>query len=249
MAVSAVRIRQSSAARSGRIFERSFSTRRRPATDIGKTMARSCLATTRTTARSSMPAAWAQPVAPDGLCRAARGQAGRTGAARVERVTARGIETRAVERRHARWKPASRYCNVPRAEGFTRQPRSSFRTHAMGRDKVGRNGIPKPAGAGGGSSSLSLEPFGVTARINHLEITLRLRPEGGSRVQAPLRSGASSSSKTSACRIASTSMRAPLSIWRNEGAFSTALASEIHDARIALFSSVDSFASFVTSQG
>jgi hypothetical protein len=176
MAVSAVRIRQSSAARSGRIFERSFSTRRRPATDIGKTMARSCLATTRTTARSSTPAAWAQPVAPDGLCRAARGRAGRTGAARVERVTARGIETRAVERRHARWKPARRYCNVPRAEGFTRQPRSSFRTHAMGRDKVGRNGIPRPAGADGGSASLSLEPFGVTARINHLEITLRLRP-------------------------------------------------------------------------
>ena len=49
----------------------------------------------------------------------------------------------------------------------------------MGRDKsMGRNGIPKPAGAGGGSSSLSLEPFRGSTRLNHLEITLRLRGEG-----------------------------------------------------------------------
>ena len=51
----------------------------------------------------------------------------------------------------------------------------------MSCDKGGPNGIPKPAGAGGGSSSLSLEPSEPESR--NLEITLRLRPEGDSRLQ------------------------------------------------------------------
>src|ERR1700733_12151456 len=95
---------------------------------------------------------------------------------------------------------------------------------------LGRNGIPKPAGAGGGSSSLSLEPLEELTRFIHFEITLRLRPEGCSRLPFSLRSGDCSSSKTRARRIASTSTTAPLSSRRNEGAFSTARASEIHDA-------------------
>ena len=48
---------------------------------------------------------------------------------------------------------------------------------------LGRNGIPKPAGAGGGSSSLSLAPDAGPTRLNNLEITPRLRPEGGSCLQ------------------------------------------------------------------
>src|SRR5882757_1439456 len=112
---------------------------------------------------------------------------------------------------------------------------------------LGRNGIPKPAGAGGGSSSLSLAPGGGPTPLNHLEITPRRPREGGSRLLSPLRSGASSSSKTSARRIASTSTTAPLSSRRNEGAFSTARASETHDARTALFSAVVSFGLLVTS--
>jgi hypothetical protein len=45
----------------------------------------------------------------------------------------------------------------------------------MGRDKDGRNGILRPAGAGVRSSSLSsLELFGGRTRLNHLEIMLCL---------------------------------------------------------------------------
>ena len=44
----------------------------------------------------------------------------------------------------------------------------------------GRNGIPKPAGAGGGSSSsLSFERFGGPTRFNHLETTLCRQLDGG----------------------------------------------------------------------
>ena len=49
--------------------------------------------------------------------------------------------------------------------------------------------------------------------------------------------------------MASTSTTAPLSSWRKEGAFSTVRASEIHDARTALFSAVVSLGSLVTSSG
>ena len=122
-----------------------------------------------------------------------------------------------------------------RPTSFTRSAHASFAlqaARALAVTKVGRNGIPNPAGAGGGSSSLSLEA------LNHFKTTLRLRPEGGSRLQFSLRSCAISSSEPSACKIASTSTTAPLSSRRNEGAFSTARASEIQDARIALFSAV-----------
>jgi hypothetical protein len=61
--------------------------------------------------------------------------------------------------------------------------------------------------------------------------------------------GRHSSSKTSACKIASTSMTAPLSSRHNEGVFSTARASEIHEARTALFSALVSFGLLVTSMG
>src|ERR1700722_4167011 len=90
---------------------------------------------------------------------------------------------------------------------------SALSKHApwAGDKGLGRNGIPKPAGAGGGSSSLSLAPDGGPTPLNHLESTPGLPPEGGSRLPSSLRSGASSSSKTSACKIASTSTTAPLS--------------------------------------
>ena len=128
------------------------------------------------------------------------------------------------------------------------QPMAHANSRALSRhaprtgDKgLGRNGIPKPAGAGGGSSSLSLELFEGLMRFIHLESTLRLRPEGCSRLPFSLRSSDCSSSKTSARRIASTSTTAPLSSRRNEGALSSARASEIHDARTAFFSAVVSF--------
>ena len=114
---------------------------------------------------------------------------------------------------------------------------------------LGRNGIPKPAGAGGGSSSLSLAPDAGPTRLNNLEITPRRRPEGGNRPQSSRRPGARSSSKTSARRIASTSTTAPLSSRRKEGAFSTARASDIQDARTALFSAKVSLGSLATSSG
>jgi hypothetical protein len=45
----------------------------------------------------------------------------------------------------------------------------------IGLDKGGtKHGIPKPAGAGGGSSSLSLDPFEGLTRFTHLESRLRL---------------------------------------------------------------------------
>src|SRR3984957_12943380 len=113
---------------------------------------------------------------------------------------------------------------------------------------LGQNGIPNPAGAGGGSSSLSLAPDAGPPRLSNLEIIPGRRPEGGTRLGSPL-PGARSSSKTSARWIASTSTIAPLSSWRSEGAFSTARASEIHDARIAFFSAVVGFGSFATSLG
>jgi hypothetical protein len=90
----------------------------------------------------------------------------------------------------------------------------------MDRAKGGPKRNPETCRVGGGSSPL---PFGAGAdRLNHLE-TLRLRPEGGS-------------SKAGAKQD-------------NAGAFSTAQASEIHDAGTALFSAVVSFGSFVTSLG
>ena len=107
------------------------------------------------------------------------------------------------------------HCIVPgRSHGSSAlhhiQPMAHANSRALSRhapragDKgLGRNGIPKPAGAGGGSSSLSLEPFEGLTRFIHLEITLRLRPKGCSRLPFSLRSGNCSSSKTSARRIAS----------------------------------------------
>ena len=68
----------------------------------------------------------------------------------------------------------------------------SRHTPRAGDKGLGRNGIPKPAGAGGGSSSLSLEPFEGLMRFIHLESTLRLRPERCSRLPFSLRSGACS---------------------------------------------------------
>ena len=63
----------------------------------------------------------------------------------------------------------------------------------------GRNGIPKPAGAGGGSSSLSLQPFWGPTRPNNFETTPRLRLESdASGLQSSLRWGARPSSKISA---------------------------------------------------
>ena len=133
-----------------------------------------------------------------------------------------------------------------RPTSFTRSAHASFAlqaARAWAVTKVGRNGIPNPAGARGGSSSSSLKA------LNHFEMTLRLWLERGSRLQFTAWSDAVSSSETSACRIASTSTTAPPSSWRNTGAFSTARASEIQEARIALFSAVVSFGSFVTSLG
>ena len=96
------------------------------------------------------------------------------------------------------------------------RPHSKYAPWA-GDKGLGRNGIPKPAGAGGGSSSSSLAPDAGPTRLNNLEITPRRRPEGVSRPQSPRRPGAISSSKTSARRIASTSTTAPLSSRRKEG--------------------------------
>ena len=77
------------------------------------------------------------------------------------------------------------------------QPMAHANSRALSRhlpwagDKgLGRNGIPKPAGAGGGSSSLSLEPLEGLTRFIHLEMTLRLRPERCSRLPFSLQSGA-----------------------------------------------------------
>ena len=103
------------------------------------------------------------------------------------------------------------------------RPRSKYAPWA-GDKGLGRNGIPKPAGAGGGSLSSSLAPDAGPTRLNNLEITPRRRPEGVSRPQSPRRPGAISSSKTSARRIASTSTTAPLSSRRKEGESSTARA-------------------------
>src|ERR1700732_2831379 len=58
----------------------------------------------------------------------------------------------------------------------------------------------------------------------------RLGRKGGGRLRSSLGSGASLSSETSTRIIASTSTTAPLSSLRKAGAFSTARASEIHDA-------------------
>ena len=77
------------------------------------------------------------------------------------------------------------------------RPHSKYAPWA-GDKGLGRNGIPKPAGAGGGSSSSSLAPDAGPTRLNNLEITPRRRPEGVSRPQSPRRPGAISSSKTSA---------------------------------------------------
>jgi hypothetical protein len=115
--------------------------------------------------------------------------------------------------------------------------------------------IPKPAGAGGGSSLSSFALFSDLARPG-LESTLDLRRESGGdlRRESGGHSGAVSwvaslSSDTSARRIASNSTTAPLSSRRNAGAFSTARASEIQDARTALFSVVVSSGSLTTSSG
>jgi hypothetical protein len=128
---------------------------------------------------------------------------------------------------------------------------SALSKHApwAGDKGLGRNGIPKPAGAGGGSSSLSLAPGVGPTRLSSLEITPRRRLESGNRSQSSRRAGATSSSKTSARRIASTSTTAPLSRRRKEGEFSTARASEIHDARRALFSAKGRSGSHATSSG
>jgi hypothetical protein len=128
---------------------------------------------------------------------------------------------------------------------------SALSKHApwAGDKRLGRNGIPKPAGAGGGSSSLSLAPDAGPTRLNNLEITPRRPPEGGNRSQSSRRARATSSSKTSARRIASTSTTAPLSRRRKEGAFSTTRASDIQDARTALFSAKVSLGSLATSSG
>ena len=52
------------------------------------------------------------------------------------------------------------------------RPHSKYAPWA-GDKGLGRNGIPKPAGAGGGSSSSSLAPDAGPTRLNNLEITPR----------------------------------------------------------------------------
>ncbi len=154
----------------------------------------------------------------------------------------RPTSAKADSGRRGRPPPFSRFHPAAHKSGTSR------RAPSAGDKGLGRNGMPKPAGAGGGSwSSLSLERFGGPTRLNHLETTLCLRPEGGRWARYAM--GASSSSRTSARRMSSTSTTAPLSSRRSEGAFSTARASEIHDARIALFSAMVSFGSLVTSPG
>ena len=114
---------------------------------------------------------------------------------------------------------------------------------------LGRNGIPHPAGAGGGSSSSSLPLLRETTLLSHRARTRGSGCERAKTRRSSVPTGPAASSEKSARLMASTSTTQPLSSRRNEGAFSTARESDIHEASTARFSAFVSDPSQTTSSG
>ena len=128
---------------------------------------------------------------------------------------------------------------------------SALSKHApwAGDKGLGRNGIPKPAGAGGGSSCCRWR----RTRGQPASTTLKSRHAGGPKVATvrnPL-DGLARDPRAKRALVGSHQLRRQrhYRARRKEGKFSTARASDIEDARTALFSAKVSLGSLATSSG